>query len=194
MTRRLLMTLGAAVTLGCGQDPARSMKIPRAAASAAAAPVTPAAAAVAATRPALHWSAAMCEPAAAEPPGPSSVVGNGACAFEQHRGATCVLTDDDLLMKVTGPMANDGLFMMFVTVENFGSRTRQQVEVVVGVENSQGLFRWTTHSAHATVGPDETFVTFAASRLTPVPPLKEQDVVVSGTLTCASTVVAPDAK
>lgn len=135
----------------------------------------------------------MCQPVP-EASGPSSLVVTGACAFEQRQGATCVITDDDVLMKVLRPMANDGQLMIFVTVEEYGSTIgRTTAEVVVGVEHAQGLFRWSTDRAKVT-GSDQQFVRLDETRLAPVPPLKEQELVVSGTFTCASTVVAPDAR
>ena len=135
----------------------------------------------------------MCRPAP-EASGSNSFVATGACAFEQRQGATCVITDDDLLMKIVRPTANDGRLVIFVSVENYGSAIgRTQAEVVVGVENAQGLFRWATRQARVTES-DEKSVKIAETHLTPVPPLKEQDVVVSGTLTCASSVTAPDAR
>jgi hypothetical protein len=177
--------LGAVLVVACDQDPARSVNIANASASANSQTSTPA--------PTLEWRTAMCEPSA-EPLGPSSVVGTGACAFEQRGGAKCTLTDDDLLMSVTRPTPNDGLFMMFVTVENFQrGPVLNDVQVVVGMENARGLFRWTSDEGHVTVGPDKKFVTFDETRLTPVPPLEAQDVVVSGTFTCASTVHGEDA-
>lgn len=195
MMRRVAMMLGAAlVACACGEDPARSVKIPRASVGAAATQVTTATSAPAAPQPMLHWNAAMCQPAP-QPSGPSSVVTAGACAFEQREGATCVLTDDDLLMKIMRPTANDGQLMIFVTVENYASVSgRARAEIVVGVENAQGLFRWATENIRVK-GSDEKSVTLHdETHLTAVPPLKEQDVIVSGTLTCASTVTAPDAR
>jgi hypothetical protein len=184
MTRRLLLTIAAAFTIACGQDPARSVKIPRR---------TGAPGAPAALRPTLQWNAAMCQPAP-QASGPSSLIATGACPFEQRGGATCVITDDDVLMKVLRPSANDGQLFIFVTIEHYGSTIGRTVaEVVVGVENAQGLFRWSTLHAQVS-GSDQTFVTLAETHLTSVPPLEAQDVVVSGTFTCASTVVAPDAR
>jgi hypothetical protein len=190
---RLLLTLGAACTIACGQDPARSVKIPRRAAASVAADAVTGTPAPARSRPALHWNAAMCQPAP-DASGPGSLAFTGPCAFEQRQGATCVVTDDDLLMKVLRPTSNDGQVLIFVTVENYGSVIGRTVaEVVVGVENAQGLFRWATERAQVTTS-DEKSVTLGETHLKAVPPLKEPDVIVSGALTCASIVVAPDAK
>jgi hypothetical protein len=191
MTRSLLATLVAVFTIACGQDPAKSVKIPRS--TLASGTATALTASAVSSRPALHWNAAMCPPVPGAS-GPSAFAGTGACAFEQHEGATCVMTDDDLLMKVLRPAPDNGQFLIFVTVENNGSTVgRDRAEVVVGVENAQGLFRWATGWVRAKAS-DEKSVTLDETHLTAMPPLKEQDVVVSGRLTCASTVTARDAR
>ena len=185
----LVVVLAAAVTTACDEDPARSLRIARAVGAPAATTLS----AAAASHSVLRWSAAMC-PSSAGTSGPSRFLGTGACAFERRESATCVLTDDDLLMKVAGPASSDGRLTVFVIVENYNKpRGRNQAKVVVSVETAHGLFRWRTASGHVTIGPDQKFVTFAEAGLTPVPPLDEQDIVVSGTLACASTVDAEDA-
>ena len=136
----------------------------------------------------------MCGPTP-EAPGPSRVVGIGACAFEQRAGAKCMVTDDDLLMTATRPAPNDGVFMMYASIEDYPrASAREHVQVVVGMENAQGLFRWATDRAHVTVGPGQAFITFEETALKAVPPLKADDVVVSGTFTCASIVDVSDAE
>jgi hypothetical protein len=181
--RRLLLAVVTAIAqIACEPDPARSVKIPRAS-STAAPEVNPAIEASGA----LRWNPALCPPPIEPAGGPSTLVGTGACAFQQRGAAHCILTDDDLLMEVTRPMAGDARFMVYVSVENFWEgHDNANGQVVVGVESPQGLYRWRTDTARLANAPDESFVVMDQAHLSAVPPLKAPDVIVSGTFTCGS--------
>jgi hypothetical protein len=179
--------LMASLQVGCDQDPARSMRIPRAGSVAPASPATALADLASDASPTLQWSPAICPPPAESRTGLSTLVGTGACAFQQQGPATCTLTDDDLLMLVTRPMPDDSLFMIYLGVENFHrGKDNTDAQIVVGVQSPQGLYRWATDQARVTNAADERSVTIAETHLPAVPPLHASDLVLSGTFACGT--------
>ena len=159
----------------CDRDPARSVKIGRASLGFGVSDAAP--------MPA--WRPEICPPPPEPTGGPSALNGIGACPFQQQGAATCVITDDDLMMEAHRAMPGDALFTVYLSIENFTRGGDNVAELMVSVENSDGLYRWATDSAHAVMAADASAVEIAGTHLPSMPPLTVAEVVVSGIFRCA---------
>ena len=201
MRRALLSITACALLCGCGEDPARSVKIERPASganSSAAAnpggtpptpvrkmppPATPESVTVS-TSPApsagadSKWVGDICQaPDSKEDAGAETAEGGefkteGPCAIHRRQPVSCESALDDFYASFTRGGAGKPSLVLYFNVEHYhGPGEYDGTEMFLAVQSDKSIFRWSNDNAHVTVGPGEKFIRLAQTRLAPEPML-----------------------
>lgn len=144
---------------GCGEDPAKSVKI----AAENSGPVT-----VAYTSPKgpdRDLLADYCPPEQ-DAAGPGTLAVTGPCAFRVRQPVHCEVMGDDMIVAVARKARNAATAVFYLNVENYhGPGEYDGAQVFVAVESGQYIYRWSNDEVHATVGPKEAFVRLPVTKL-----------------------------
>jgi hypothetical protein len=194
MTRLSRIVVAAALmAAGCGDDPARAVKIGDRAQTTAPPPASvpppsarDAKAAVDSEpprptdsiirRPQNQLTPRGSAPAAWRPPGcppaPQSATGEavvsltGPCAFEHREPVSCEATPDDFLVTMSRRGAGGTALMIFINVEKYaGPGKYDGGQMFFGIQDKTNVFRWSSDDVTATVGPGEATLILPATRL-----------------------------
>jgi hypothetical protein len=188
-----LCLLAAFLLAGCDEDPARKVKIetPPVVAPPGAPPAAPPAPArtVAdaegprptdnivhatpakprkprASTPAADWRPAGCPPLPESETGTGLVTVTGPCAFEHRSAVSCEATADDFLVTMSRAGADGSTVMIFINVEKYaGPGTYDGGQMFLGVQDKKNIYRWSSDTVAATVGPEGASVTLPITRL-----------------------------
>jgi hypothetical protein len=190
-----LCLLACVAVAGCGDDPARAVKIPAKAPDeargAGARPAAPAPAPDAEPvrptdnivhRPAARglvipseaggrssaadWRPGGCPPPAESGSGPDLFTVTGPCAFEHRAPVSCESTGDDFLVTMSRKGALGATVMIFINVEKYkGPDAYDGAQIFVGVQDKTNIYRWSSDELKITVGAGEQFVTLPSTKL-----------------------------
>lgn len=200
---RALLIAASLVTLGCSQDPAKSVKIinrPNQPASAITlpsqaskpngnpakriAPSPPPAGAIAMpsqAAPSIGGPAKItaltpppqpnglmefCPPPPEDSPGPSTVIVQGPCPFQQQGTFSCRDLVDDFYTALTRKAKNGATLVLYLNVENYHGHggTYEGGQLFVAVQKGTVIHRWSSDTVRATVSPNESSVTLPTTR------------------------------
>lgn len=174
-------------TLGCKDDPARSVKVierPVAPAAPAPRPVrNPAKTTLPVPAPTrvytkqtpvqdLNWQAEFCPPPAETAGGPSDLTVSGPCQYKQKAQASCEGSKDDFYVAFTRQAKHGATLVTYLNVEAYhGPGTYEQAQMFIAVQSGTKILRWSSDNVNATVGPGEAFVTIPGTQLEAEPML-----------------------
>lgn len=157
--RRAMLSLVCLFSVGCGDDPARSVKIvshqPLPQTTAYAPPAAPAG-------NSIHE---FCPPPD-DSPGPGNFFAQGPCEFRQISQVHCQSSTDDFIVAIPRKANNGASLVMYLNVERYhGPGTYDGAQLFIALQGDTTLYRWSNDAVHATVGPGEAFVTLPSTRL-----------------------------
>jgi hypothetical protein len=157
--KRAILSLICLLSAGCGDDPARSVKI-------ISQPPVPMVTAFLPPRgPDRNSLPEFCPPAE-DSPGPGSFFAKGPCEFRQSSPARCQASTDDFIVAIPRKAKNGGSLVVYLNVEQYhGPGSYDKAQLFVAVQGETTLYRWSNEDVHATVGPGEAFVTLPKTRL-----------------------------
>ena len=152
-----------AATLPDGSEPSRP-EGPARSVDTAARP--PAAGGAAARSAGSGWHPEACPPPAETSSGPGSLSVTGPCAFEHRAPVSCESTPDDFIVAMTRKAARDATLVVYLNVEKYhGPGKYDGAQMFVAVQDGTSLYRWSSDTLDATVGPGEAFVSLSRARL-----------------------------
>lgn len=147
---------------GCGEDPARAVRI----VNRPAAPQGKTTFLPANTPSAQPPDLDFCPPRPESSGGTSTAAIEGPCAFQHRAPVTCESMRDDFIAAFTRPAKNGGTLVVYINVERYhGPGTYDATQVFVAAQGGQSVFRWSTDTARAVVAPDEKYVLLPETRL-----------------------------
>ena len=168
----LLVITGCLATIGCSEDPARSVKIaarPKRTAAAPAAPVSTTHTPKVSRPPRVPdpgWHPDFCPPPAEGSEGPSTFSVSGPCEFEHHGAVSCESVGDDFIVALTRKARNGATLVVYLNVEQYhGPGTYDGGQMFVAVEGGSTIYRWSSDAVKTTVGPGEAFAELHETRL-----------------------------
>ncbi len=181
------------ITVGCGKDPARNVKIaapppPTTTASPSVSPAKPAVPDPDPPRPTdsiVHraptpglvlpphdaaWRPDGCPPPPEDGSGPDLFTVTGPCKFEHRTPVACESLADDFLMTMSRPGAHGSTVMVYINVEHYsGPGNYDGTQMFVGVQDKTNIYRWSSDDMKITVGAGEAFAVVPATTLTAEP-------------------------
>lgn len=176
MKRSLPLAL-CLLTLACGDDPAKSVKIvPRPAAPALIVPKVSGGVVSSHTTtsraPDPGWVREFCPPPADDAEGPSTLAVTGPCGFTHRQAVKCESLLDDFIIGFVRNLRNGATMAVYFNVENYrGPGSYSETQMFAAVQSGTAIYRWSNDYAHATVGPGEAYLEIPPTRLDPEPML-----------------------
>jgi len=130
--------------------------------------------------PSLNQQIGDCPPPAEDSPGPSSLIGEGPCQFEQKAQVSCEGSKDDFYAAFTRTAKNGATLVTYINVENYhGPGEYEGAQMFVALQSGTSIVRWSSDTVHATVGADEAFVDLPTTRLDAEPMLLDCSRLIS---------------
>lgn len=171
---------GCLLLVGCGEDPAKSVKVvsrPTAVIAEpqpATEPALPAVAANKETKKAepLPEQVEFCPPEAETAAGSGTFTVNGPCRYQIHAPVSCEGSADDFYAASTRAAKLNATLVTYLNVENYkGPGTYDSVQMFVTVQSGSKILRWSNDHVHATVAPDGSWLDVAPAQLISEPTL-----------------------
>lgn len=167
-----LVVIACLGTIGCSEDPARSVKIaarPQHPAAASAAPVSTTHIAKVSKPPRIPdpgWHPDFCPPPAEGSEGPSTLSASGPCEFEHRSAVSCESIGDDFIVALTRKARNGATLVVYLNVEQYhGPGTYDGGQMFIAVEGGSTIYRWSSDAVKTTVGAGEAFAELPSTRL-----------------------------